>query len=203
MYHFAKNTRRTATLAAVAGVLLAGIHLPASADGQHQAAAGHQKMMAPPMGSQQDIADAKQLWAALQKAGLVGPGAVKLKPYKGTPPHGAVLETTHQPIRAGGHTGLAIVKRNYRGPDVSVSKVEANRAKYLKSVTVMYKREAGYDPDNKDWFWAKYKPDGALHTNPKGIQLAGRVAKGMKKGCIACHRSAPGGDYVFAPAIKP
>ena len=27
--------------------------------------------------------------------------------------------------------------------------------------------------------------------------LAGRVAKGAPKGCIACHRAAPGGDLVF------
>lgn len=58
-------------------------------------------------------------------------------------------------------------------------------------------RVKGYDPENKNWFWAKFKPDGTLHTNPKKMKLAGKVAKGMNKGCIACHRSAPGGDYVF------
>jgi hypothetical protein len=61
----------------------------------------------------------------------------------------------------------------------------------------MYQREAGYDADNQNWFWAKYKPDGSLHKNPKGMQLAGRVAKGKPKGCISCHKVAPGGDYIF------
>ena len=61
----------------------------------------------------------------------------------------------------------------------------------------MFRREKGYDADNKDWFWAKYKPDGSLDTNPKGMQLAGRVAKGAAQGCIACHKAAPGGDLVF------
>lgn len=61
----------------------------------------------------------------------------------------------------------------------------------------MAKREAGYDSDNNDWFWAKYKPNGKLHANPKGMLLAGRVAKGMKAGCIACHKSASGSDMVF------
>jgi len=36
-----------------------------------------------------------------------------------------------------------------------------------------------------------------LDKNPKGMQLAGRVAKGAEKGCIACHGSAPGDDYLF------
>ena len=40
-------------------------------------------------------------------------------------------------------------------------------------------------------------PEGSLDQNPKGIPLAGRVAKGMDQGCIACHKAAPGGDYVF------
>ncbi len=30
--------------------------------------------------------------------------------------------------------------------------------------------------------------------NPKGMLLAGRVAKGMKKGCIACHTVLGGAD---------
>ncbi len=29
------------------------------------------------------------------------------------------------------------------------------------------------------------------------MKLAGRVAKGKPKGCIACHRGAAGGDYVY------
>ena len=58
-------------------------------------------------------------------------------------------------------------------------------------------KRPGYDPDNKDWFWAKYLPDGSLDKNPAGMQLAGMVAKGKPAGCIACHTAAPGGDMVF------
>jgi len=29
------------------------------------------------------------------------------------------------------------------------------------------------------------------------MKLAGRVAKGAPTGCIACHKAAPGGDYIF------
>lgn len=68
--------------------------------------------------------------------------------------------------------------------------------KYLKAVTVMLKRP-GYDAETKDWFWVKYKADGSIDTNPKGMKLAGKVAKGKPKGCIACHTAAPGGDMVF------
>jgi hypothetical protein len=56
---------------------------------------------------------------------------------------------------------------------------------YLGAITVMYQRKEGYDPENNNWFWAKYKPDGSLDKNPKGMALAGRVAKGMPQGCIA------------------
>ena len=31
-----------------------------------------------------------------------------------------------------------------------------NPAKYLKAVTIMFKRESGYDPKNGDWFYVKY-----------------------------------------------
>ncbi|TCK17716.1 cytochrome P460 [Thiogranum longum] len=161
--------------------------------------------MGPPMGSSTDVADSQDLWKALQSAHLVGPQAEKSSPYMGTPPHGKVLETLHQQISVNGHSGIAIVKRNYNGPDVSISNVDANRAKYLKAVTVMFKREAGYDPEDKDWFWAKYTPDGGLHVKEKmgmKIKLAGRVAKGKPEGCISCHRGAPGGDFVFANGIQ-
>ncbi len=161
--------------------------------------------MGPPMGSPEDVADSQAVWKALARADLVGPGARAGTPYMGTPPHGKVLELLHQKITVNGHTGLAIVKRNYGGPGVSLNSVKANRGRYLKAITVMFKREAGYDPEDKNWFWAKYKPDGSLHVKEKmgmKIQLAGRVAKGKPMGCISCHRGAPGGDFVFAKNLK-
>ncbi len=89
------------------------------------------------------------------------------------------------------------MKRNYGGKNVTVEKVADNPDKYLKAVTIMFRREKGYDSPNKDWFWVKYAPNGNILKNPKGMSLAGRVVKGMKKGCIACHRAAPGGDFVY------
>jgi hypothetical protein len=173
------------------------------------ALAGCQSMMSGmgmiPMGSGTDQEDAANLWAVLKQDNLVGSNMARARVYPGTPPHGKILETLHKNVTVDGHTGIAIIKRNYAGPGVSVDSVKANPEKYLKAVTVMFKREAGYDPEDKDWFWAKYKPDGSLHIKEKmgmDIPLAGRVAKGKDEGCISCHKGAPGGDFIFAQDIS-
>ncbi|MDH3671592.1 MAG: cytochrome P460 family protein [Gammaproteobacteria bacterium] len=117
-------------------------------------------------------------------------------PYTGQHPHGAILDTIDGFIRVQGDSGVVIVKRNYGGEGVSKNAVADNPGKYLKAITVMFKRN-GYDPETRDWFWVKYRPDGSLDKNPAGMMLAGKVAKGKPKGCIACHTAAPGGDFVF------
>ena len=150
-----------------------------------------------PFGDKDSVAYSQALWSSLEKAGLAGANAKALKPYKGQPPHGAILEQITSEVSVAGHKGTVVVKRNYGGEGVSIDAVSKDRGKFLKAVTVMFKREAGYDKDNKDWFWVKYKADGSLHVHPKGMKLAGRVAKGMDKGCIACHTAAPGGDYLY------
>lgn len=152
---------------------------------------------AAPFGNPDDVKFAKKLWNVLEKSRLAGKNTITSTPYKGTHPHGAVLDNMDSVIKVGGHKGVVIVKKNFRGKGVSKMAVANDPAKYLKSVTVMFKRENGYDADNKDWFWAKYGPNGKLMKNPKGMPLAGRVAKGMNKGCIACHKAAPGGDLVY------
>jgi len=87
--------------------------------------------------------------------------------------------------------------------------VNRDRDEYLSSITIMYQREAGYDEDNLNLFWVKYKPNGELfikelagHKSP----LAGRLIKGesyeSNKACLYCHASAEGGDYIFYPDIK-
>ncbi len=96
-----------------------------------------------------------------------------------------------------GQSYAAIIKNNYGGEGVTKEKVDSDPSAWLGAVTIMLKREAGYDGDNQDWYWAKYLPDGNLDKNPMGMQLAGRIAKGMSQGCIACHQAAGGGDYLF------
>lgn len=167
-------------------VLGAGVALPASAQDQ------------PLFGTEEDVDYAANLWQVLSEAELVGEDPIRTMPYEGREPHGAILEYLEHAITVDGHSDIAVVKKNYRGEQLTVDEVVNSPTEHLESVTVMYRRETGYDPDNANWFWAKYNPDGSLQTNPQGMQLAGRVAKGMDQGCIACHQRAPGDDYVYS-----
>ena len=151
---------------------------------------------AAPFGGADDVGYAARLWSAMQGAGLVGDGAVTSVPYQGVHPHGAILDTLDAMLAVDGRRNIVIVKRNYGGEGVSKAAVADQPDKWLEAVTVMYKRD-GYDPEDRDWFWVKYDPDGGVMKNPKGMSLAGRVAKGAPQGCIACHQAAPGSDFVF------
>jgi len=151
---------------------------------------------AAPFGGEDDVNYAKNLWQTMVDAGFAGKGGLMSRPYTGQHPHGAILDTIEGQIALKGKLHTIIVKRNYGGEGVSIANVANDPAKYLKAVTVMLKRP-GYDPDDQDWFWVKFKPNGSLHTNPAGMLLAGKVAKGKPKGCIACHTAAPGGDMLF------
>jgi hypothetical protein len=150
-----------------------------------------------PFGSDHDAAYAAQIWAAMQDQRLAGPDAIYTIPYEGSDPHGMMLETFFSTATIDGHTGDLVVKRNYGPVGVEADQVMADPAKHLGAITVMFRREAGFDEDTKNWFWVKYLPDGTLDKNPKGMVLAGKVAKGADVGCIACHTGADGDDYVF------
>ncbi len=150
-----------------------------------------------PFGGDEDVAYAQTLWSAITDARLIGANAIQSRPYEGTEPHGFILQTLYDKIAIDGHSGTVIVKRNYGPEGLTVDEVANDPVKNLDSVTVMFQREAGYDDDNKNWFWAKYLADGSLDKNPKGMQLAGKVAKGADAGCIACHSGADGEDYEF------
>ncbi|MCF6303959.1 MAG: cytochrome P460 family protein [Rhodobacteraceae bacterium] len=150
-----------------------------------------------PFGTEADAAYAAEVWAAMVDLNLAGENQIMSFPYEGIDPHGMMLETFYTTATIGGQTGDLIVKRNYGPEGISIDQVLSNPADHLGAFTVMFRREAGYDADNQDWFWVKYLPDGTLDKNPMGMQLAGRVAKGANVGCIACHAAAPGDDYIF------
>lgn len=150
-----------------------------------------------PFGDQASQDYAATLWQQLTDMRLAGENAIDTVPYRGVEPHGFMLETFFTTMTVDGHTGMVAVKRNYGPEGVEKEAVQGNRDEHLGAVTVMFQREDGYDPDNRNWFWAKYLPDGSLDSNPAGMKLAGRVAKGADQGCIACHQSAPGGDYLY------
>lgn len=151
---------------------------------------------AEPFGAKADTDYAANLWQALSDNRLVGKGAFLSTPYTGTHPHGAILDTIDARVSVGSDSGAVIIKRNYGGDGVSKNAVANEPDKFLKAVTVMFKRP-GYDAETKDWFWVKYAPDGTVLKNPKGIPLAGKVGKDANAGCVACHKAAPGGDLVF------
>lgn len=151
----------------------------------------------PPFGGDLDVTYAIKLWDEMRTARLVGPESIESRPYEGTEPHGAILVTLQTELEMDGNRGPVIVKKNYMGEGVSVQSVSDNPNLNLAAITIMYRREAGYDPDNQDWFWVKYGADGSVLANPRGMRLAGRVSKNPEDACIACHRFAPGEDYVF------
>lgn len=148
-----------------------------------------------PFGGSKDVAFAKQLWKAMDgyKHWKLDTGV-----YKGQSPHGKYVRLYSTWVKVDDRSFPIIVKENYGGRGVSVKAVKKDRKAWLKAITIMLQREEGYDKDNQNWFWVKYKPDGSIEKNPMGMQLAGRVAKGMPKGCISCHSQAGGGDYLFS-----
>lgn len=152
---------------------------------------------AAPFGNSRDLSDAEKVWKASEAAGYVGDNSTVTRPYKGMAPHGMILELMEKDVTINGFTGALVVKKNYGGEGLSIDDVINDPDKFLKAVTIMFKREANYDPENQNWFYGKYSPTGEVLANPKGVKLAGRVAKGMPTGCIACHKAAEGGDFIF------
>ncbi len=169
----------------IAGLALVGALTMTTASAQDMA----------PFGTEDDVAYAALLWDVMEASNLAGENAIQTYPYEGIAPHGMMLQTFYSTGTINGTTGDLIVKRNYGPEGVTEDEVLLDPAKHLGAVTVMFRREAGYDADNQDWFWAKFLPDGSLDKNPKGMALAGRVAKGADVGCIACHSGVD--DYVF------
>jgi hypothetical protein len=147
-------------------------------------------MMGIQFGNDDDVAYGNKLWKEMQAGGY---NTVESDVHVGTEPHGNILEVIEGKID--GKT--VIVKRNYGGDGLTVDEVKNDRAKYLKAITVMAKREKGYDDANHDWFWVKYQPDGTYFNKMGMIPMVGRVAKGKEMGCIKCHSSTP--SYRFTP----
>lgn len=153
-----------------------------------------QAQMKPPFGTPDEVAYSKDIWSAMVKAKLAGPGAIWVRPYEGNHPHGAIQQVLDTKITVRGRSARIIVKRNFGGKKTTVQSIYDNPNAKPGAVTVMFKRKKGYDPADLDWMWIKFKADGSLHKNPKGMMLAGKVAKGKEKGCIACHKAAGGAD---------
>ena len=64
-----------------------------------------------------------------------------------------------------------------------------SKAGELVAITVMYKI-SGFNPDDGDWFWVKYSPDGKA-------DVAGKIA-----GCIGCHGTRASNDFILVHEFK-
>ncbi|MEE8353009.1 MAG: cytochrome P460 family protein [Dehalococcoidales bacterium] len=100
--------------------------------------------------------------------------------YPAQEPHGAFL-TTYVNDRA--HSAIAGKKGAIPARSIIV-KENYDADKNLVALTVMYK-VSGYNPDEGDWFWAKYRPDGTID------------AEGKVPGCIECHGLVRDNDFIY------
>ena len=148
-------------------------------------------------GTRDDIAYGAMVWDMIEARHLAGAKPVSAMPREGKAPHGEMLQTFYATGSIGDHTGDLIVTRSYAAEAGSADRILANPEEELTGYAVMFRREAGYDPENLDWFWARYAPDGSLARDAAGIGMVGRVGKGTGAGCIACHDKAAG-DMVFS-----
>ena len=148
-----------------------------------------------PFGGEKDVAFASAFWQAMQG---YEKWPMRSDFYPGQSPHGKVLRLYYNMVNLEGTPYHVIIKDNYGGENATVENVSKSPQDFMAAVTIMVQREAGYDKENDNWFWAKYMPDGSLDKNAQGVKMAGRVAKGMNAGCIACHKKAQDGDYLFS-----
>ncbi len=130
------------------------------------------------LGTPEDQQEADGLWDVMSGHERWGQfeGHEGLQPSKG--PHAKFVRTFVNSVAAehpaAPDFGSVIVKENYAARDLTS----------LHSLTVMQRIE-GYDPDNGDWFWARYTPSGEL------------THSGKVESCSDCHFDAGGEDFVF------
>ncbi len=189
--------RRSMMLVAAGLVVLSGVALVLQSDGASAQEMGEMemgKMMEMPFGGPEDVKFAEGLWKATHG---YQDWMIRSDYFNGNSPHGGVNRMYYDIVTVDATPYHVIVKDNFGGDGATIDTVGEAPADYLMAVTVMVQRESGYDADNNDWFYVKYGADGMIGQNDMQMSLAGRVAKGMNMGCIACHQNAGGGDFIF------
>lgn len=146
-------------------------------------------------GGPEDLARAEAAWTELEAARLVGDQAITTPLLEAREPVGRWIEVLGASIEVQGVARQAFVKRLYA--DVDEAQIDADRGRHLVHSVVMVQAERGYNPQGDDWFFVRYGPAGAVLAGPDGRLDAGRLHMGSDIGCMACHRAAPGGDFVF------
>lgn len=137
-----------------------------------------------------DNAYAQKVWQVLQREKLIGDARMRSYPFVGSRPHGSIQEIIAKEIEVDGVTGRVVVKHNYgaKGGLTPKQVYSAQTDENYEALTIMFKREAGYDSANNDWFWAEYKKDGSI-INYNGTDLSGRSSL-----CLGCHTPLGGAD---------
>ena len=97
-------------------------------------------------------------------------------------PHGVILMTLDSTLSLDGREAAVIVKKNYMGEGISIESVATNPALFLDAITVMFRRESGYDDANQNWFWAKFRADGTLRIAARPHVAAHRAAEALVRG---------------------
>lgn len=140
-----------------------------------------------PFGADTEVVFARKLWAAIEAADLVA--AAKSKGTAADPASAVEGE-----VWVAKRVGRVIIKVDHGHSDSGTEAVRAQADASPSAYAVMFKKPAGYDTDNKNWFWARYDARGRIDRDPGGLAMAGRIAKGRGDGCIACHRTKLGSD---------
>lgn len=141
-------------------------------------------------GTAKDDAYAAKVWSYMATNGLIGEGRVRSFPFVGSRPHGSIQEFIATQAVIDGQRGRLLIKHNYGAEEALTPKsVYAGGPDInYEPLAIMFQREEGYDPENNDWFWAEYNPDGTVF-NYQGANLSGRAPL-----CISCHMSLGGED---------
>ena len=145
-------------------------------------------------GFKSDVALAEALWRALCGARMAGPDRLNVHAFAGRKPHAIVQQIWAGNVMVQGRMARAVVKANHTSHGATIQSVYDHPNKYLTSYTVMFQNIAGYDPQNRDWFWVKFGPDGQIDKDTNGVAIAGRVDSPSGFGCAACHRKLGGKD---------
>lgn len=147
-------------------------------------------------GAAGDVARAEMLWPLLEARGLVGADPVQTQLVLAREPVGQLIETLGARLSIEGEERLAFVKRVYAS-GVSPAEIDADRLGLLVHTVAMIRAERGYNAQADDWFFVRYGPEGAILTDQNGVPEAGRLHGQSDIGCMACHRTAPGDDFLF------
>ncbi|MGI9410916.1 MAG: hypothetical protein ACR2OV_12635 [Hyphomicrobiaceae bacterium] len=189
MMAFVGHAGRVAVIAILGLALLGASH--AVAQSKKELKKEHKKLG---YGFSSEVLLAKKLWRSMLKNRLVGADRINVHAFEGKEPHGAIQQSYAASIVVNKRRARVLVKANHLGADLTEQDVYDDPNKYLKDYTVMFRHKSGYDPENNDWFWVKYSPDGTIDNGPTGVAIVGRVGKKTKIGCIGCHRVFGGED---------